>query len=1720
MLRGGVDGRVEELLTDVAAQAAGSSGGPGPSDEGGPEGAGGDLRELLLAYWGRAPLADLAERSPEELVGAARSHAELAAGREPGTTRVRALPAGSQWRGLHAVVEVVTDDVAHLVDSVLAELERQGLGVRAVVHPVLRPGEGADPVSWIHVEVDPVDEERLDAVVAGVRGVVADVRAAAADTGEVLGLLRAAADAMPAGAAAQEAARYLRWVADGNLVVLGARVLRPGAEPRGLGLLRPDRADAPGAAGGRPVDALPPALAAPLRDDEELRLALGDVRSRVARRDHVDHVVAALHDDSGERAGELRVIGLYAPGSSTQSLLTVPLLDRRAAEVLRLADVPADSHTGRDLLAVLDTFPREELRLAGVEELASTALAVLGLQNRRAPSAFLRADPWGRYVSVLVYMPRDRYTTAVRLRVSELLRRAFRAEQVEYYVWVASSVLSRIHFVVRAPEGEGGLADVDEARLVDDLARVVRTWEDDLAVALAAEVGQEAAGGRLRRWGAAFPEAYKEDFTAADAVADLARLERVEAGEADTVLHLRTPPDAGPDEHRLSLLRRSPLPLTSVLPVLANLGVEVLDERPYRLEPRAPGGAGARDGGSVTGDEGTPAVAGPLREAHLLDFGLRYTAGEWAREAPPGRPGELLEDAFWQAWRGSTESDGLDRLVLAAGLTWRQVSVLRAYVKYLRQAGLPFSQTYVERTLLAHTGIVRGLLELFAARFDPDLPAGAGGTSAGGPSAEELEETGVDPAALADDVTPARAVAAARVAARVRAALGEVDGLDADRTLRAVLSLVLATTRTNAYQRDPEVDGPEVDGRQVDGHGADGSTGGDDPERPGARDGRAALAFKLDPRLVPELPQPRPVHEIWVCSPRVEGVHLRFGDVARGGLRWSDRREDFRTEVLGLVRAQVVKNAVIVPTGAKGGFVAKRLLASSTTGAPAPEVGRDERAAEGRACYAAFVHGMLDVTDDLAPAEGGRRAVRPPERVVRHDADDPYLVVAADKGTATFSDLANAVAAEHGFWLGDAFASGGSVGYDHKAMGITARGAWVSVRRHFRELGHDVQAEPFTCVGVGDMSGDVFGNGMLLSTRARLVAAFDHRHVFLDPDPDPDRSWAERARLFRLPRSSWDDYDRSLLSEGGAVVPRTAKSVPITPQVRAVLGLPASTTAMTPPELIRAVLQAPVDLLWNGGIGTYVKASTETHADAGDKANDAIRVNGADLRCAVVGEGGNLGLTQRGRVEAALHGVALNTDAIDNSAGVDCSDHEVNIKVLLDQVVAAGDLDRAERDALLMEMTEDVGRLVLTDNDEQNTLLGDVRVLAPSLLPVHHRFVQRLERDGHLDRALEALPDDAGFAARADDGLGLTTPESSVLLALAKTTLSAEVLASDVPDEPWAQQMLRDYFPSALVERFGGRLEEHPLRRQVVTTCLVNDLVNRGGITFAFRSTEETGASSASVVRAYAVARAVFDASGVYAAIRAQDGRVPTAAQTRATQELRRLLDRAVRWYVHNRSGVLDVAAEVAAAEPVVARYRGRVGELLRGRERSRFDRQAASLVADGFPEPLAAHVAGLLDEYDLLDVARTASATGAPVDDVAAVHFALSERYGVDDLLGQIASLPREDRWQTLARGALRDDLYAALDTLVHAVLAHDAARRADDARGQDEARAPGAAAAGTAVERADARVEAWEAAHPGPLERARRVLDEVRRLERGDIAPLSVALRLLRGAVRSSSL
>ncbi|MEP7091701.1 MAG: NAD-glutamate dehydrogenase, partial [Nocardioidaceae bacterium] len=979
-----------------------------------------------------------------------------------------------------------------------------------------------------------------------------------------------------------EGQALLRWLADTHFTFLGYREYRleavEGTDDRddvalravpgtGFGILRSDQDLSTSFA------KLPPLVRAKAREKTLLVLAKANSKATVHRPVYLDYVGVKTFDASGEVVGERRFLWLFSSAAYTESLTRIPVIRVKAKQVIDQAGFAPLSHTGKALMDVLETYPRDELFQTPIEELVPIAESVLHTRERRQVRLFVRRDTYGRYLSCLVYLPRDRYTTAVRERIAGILKKRLGGASLEYTARVSESMLARLHYVIR-PEPGGMIGDFDQADLERRLAEAARSWRDDFVAAAHAEYGEEDGALLARKYADSFPEAYKEDYPPRTGAVDLGRLEGIPS-DGGLDLSLVSSMDGGPEEARLKIFRiGSPLSLSEVLPILSSMGVEVTDERPYRLD-------------------------GLERESHIYDFGLRYV-----RELPAGSR-ELFQDAVNAVWEGDNEVDGFNALVLAAGLTWRQATVLRAYAKYMRQGGTPFAQDYIENALAQNVEITRALVELFEARFDPGLAS---------------DEDGL---AERDAITD-------HVVARIQKALNDVASLDQDRILRSYLTVVQATLRTNYYQLD-----------------AEGLT-------------KSYISFKLQPDAIPDLPEPRPRFEIFVYSPRVEGVHLRFGAVARGGLRWSDRRDDFRTEVLGLVKAQMVKNTVIVPVGAKGGFFAKLL--------PDPS-DRDAWLAEGIACYKTFIYGLLDITDNLV----GRETV-PPVRVVRHDEDDSYLVVAADKGTATFSDIANGVAKDYGFWLGDAFASGGSVGYDHKAMGITARGAWESVRRHFREMGVDCQAEDFTCVGVGDMSGDVFGNGMLLSEHIRLVAAFDHRHIFLDPSPEAAASYAERKRLFDLPRSSWQDYDASLVSEGGGVYPRTQKAIPVSAQVRTALSLDDSVTTMTPAELMRAILLADVDLLWNGGIGTYVKSETETDAEVGDKANDAIRVDGGQLRCRCVGEGGNLGLTQRGRIEYARQGVGghggrINTDFIDNSAGVDTSDHEVNIKILLDRVV-------------------------------------------------------------------------------------------------------------------------------------------------------------------------------------------------------------------------------------------------------------------------------------------------------------------------------------------------------------------------------------------------------------------------------------------------------------------
>ena len=1614
-----------------------------------------DPAGFLERYFQNVAMEDLCDRQPGDLAGLALSHRAAAAARPQGTAVVRVFTPTKDdvgWTTGHTVIEIVAADVPFLVDSVNGELARLDCQIHLVIHPqfVIRrdvagamleildlpPRAGSHPAlprdaaveSWIHVEIDrETDPARLATLEESLRRVLEDVRVTVEDWPKMRAAAERIADelraAPPPGLDAEDVAEgveLLEWLADGHFTFLGMReydlVERDGEEAligrngTGLGILRYDQRAESGS-----FSRLTPQARAKARERRLLILTKANSRATVHRTGYLDYVGVKTFDADGQVTGERRFLGLFASSAYTGSVLDIPVVRRKVGSVLDRGGFSPDSHSGKDLLQILQTYPRDELFEIDSEDLYSIAVAVMQLQERRRTRLFLRVDDYGRYVSALVFLPRERYITKVRLEIEKILRSAIGGVSVDYTARVSESVLARLHFVIRMPVGVG-VPELDPVELEARLVAATRSWDDDFAAVATEVLGEAAASRMVREWGSGFAEAYREDVQPRAAVDDLCRLTAMAqaTGRAGALaMKLYEPAGAAIGERRFALYRREPLSLSSVLPYLANLGVEVVDERPYRLN-------------SSTGTQ-----------AYVYDFGLRGAGADDADDTSLEELNDvhrLFCAAFEAAWWGDAESDGFDRLVLAAGLHWRQVSVLRGYARYLRQAGSTFGQDYLENCLVTYAEIASLLVELFETRFDPDrfddLSGGRG----------------------------ARTEAADALVAKIRSALDGVVSLDHDRILRSFLGLILATMRTNFY---------------VTSH-------------PGPGNGdRVALALKLDPHALPDLPAPRPAHEIFVYSPWMEGVHLRFGPVARGGLRWSDRREDFRTEVLGLVKAQMTKNAVIVPTGAKGGFVAKQL--------PDPTVDRDAWLAEGIACYRSFISALLDVTDNRATGRDGVQVVVPPARVVRHDGDDSYLVVAADKGTAAFSDLANEVAIGYGFWLGDAFASGGSVGYDHKAMGITAKGAWESVKRHFRELGQDVQSAPTTVVGVGDMSGDVFGNGMLLSTSLLLVAAFDHRHIFLDPNPDAAVSHAERSRLFALPRSSWADYDRSKISAGGGVHPRSAKSVPITAQVRDRLGLPQATTVLTPAELIRAILAAPVDLLWNGGIGTYVKAYTQSNAEVGDKANDAIRLDGRQLRARVIGEGGNLGLTQRGRIEAALCGIRVNTDAIDNSAGVDCSDHEVNIKIMLDRIVAAGGLAVDQRNELLASMTDDVAGLVLRDNYEQNVLLGNARQQSRTMLRVHQRFIRALESRG-LDRELEYLPDDEALARRADSGLGLTSPEFSVLVAYAKLTLTDDIGATTLPDDPWLDRVLQSYFPPQLA-RYADQLSAHPLRRQIVTTCLVNDMVNRGGITFAFRAQEETSADPEQIARAYIVCREIFDFNGFSEAIEALDGVITTSDSAAMYLGFRRLLDRAVRWFLQARPGKIDIDAEIERYGPVIAELAPQLPELVSGEQRRVMTAEINRMQALGVPEILARQAAGLLTRYMLLDITDIARSTGSAPRPVARVYLQLAERYGVIELLRRISALSRGDQWKSLARASLRYDLYAALEALTVAVL---------------ESTAEGEAAE---------RIAEFEQANSERVGRARTTMDEVCRLPEADIAALSVVLRSLRSIVRSAT-
>jgi glutamate dehydrogenase len=1559
-------------------------------------------------HW--VPVSDLAGRTEEDLYTAVMAHWELAQVRAPGEAKVRLFnPDQADDRAWTAptVVQIISDDMPFIVDSVIMELSRAGSEIDLMIHPVIRvqrdqqgrlldvldpeadPSDGTAE-SVLHAELAREhDPDRLDTVTQSLERVLGEVAAAVDDWQAMRNQMLELADGLESipstvrGAEVDETQAFLRWVADDHFVFLGYReyelldeagqsALRSLPES-GLGILRRP-SDRP----SKPLSAKAASLA---RAPGLLVLTKANAKATIHRPARLDYIGVKHFSSDGAVLGEYRFLGLYTTSAYRASPRTTPLVRGKVDHVLSRAAFPPGSHDAKALMEILESYPRDALFQIQARDLFLIAMGLLGLGERPRLRLFVWRDPLERFLSCLVTIPRDRFNTENRQRIGSILLDAFSGEELDFSLQLSESLLVRVHYIVRcrgsAPESWN--ISAIESRL----SRAIRAWTEDLRDALIAEHGPERGIPLYDRYANAFSASYRAEWNAASAVADIDRLEDL-AGTGSPIIELYRPAGQEAGALRCKLYSSEGVALSDVVPTFEHMGARVIDERPYRV-------------GSDSG------------ELWIYDFGLRYSAehAEGVRE--------IFQEVFLGAVSGEFEDDRLNGLVLAAGLPGREIMILRAVARYLRQAGIPYSDVYMQRTLLAHAEIARLLVKLFLARFDPDAP---------------------DP-----DL-------AGRLGRAMELAIDGVPSLDEDRILRSFLSVVRAALRTNYFLRDG-------DGRFL-----------------------SYLSVKLDPSQIPVLPKPWPKFEIFVYSPRFEAVHLRGGHVARGGIRWSDRPEDFRTEILGLMKAQMVKNALIVPVGAKGGFVLKR----------SPPGSGPELRQEAIACYQMFLSGLLDLTDNLLDGE-----VVPPEHVVRYDTDDPYLVVAADKGTAQFSDLANEVAERYGFWLGDAFASGGSHGYDHKEMGITARGAWESVKRHFRELGTNIQTTDFTVVGIGDMSGDVFGNGMLLSPHIRLQAAFNHAHVFLDPDPDPEASFQERKRLFELERSSWSDYDTALISRGGGVYNRTDKSIRISDEVRELLGIEADQLA--PADLIREILRAPVDLLWNGGIGTYVKGQGESSADVGDKANDALRVTGRELRCRVVGEGGNLGFTQLGRIEYARsggpegEGGQINTDAIDNVAGVNCSDQEVNIKILLDAAVRQGQMSREERNDLLIEMTDAVADHVLYASYTQTQAISLALAQAAPMIDVHRRMIRRLEQVAGLHRELEALPSDDTISERKAAHQGLTAPELAVMMAYCKIYLNSRLLDSDLPDDEHLFEDLERYFPPALRHRCTDRMREHRLRREIVATMVANQMVDRAGTTFAFRLGEETGAPPDILARGYAVAREVFEMHAFWEAVEGLDNRVDAEVQIDMLIEARKLGERSTRWLVRTGPQPIDIEATVRRYAPGVALLHEAVPDVLEGADREAFDAQEAKLLEAGVSRALSRQVAAMPSMPDAFDIVAIASSTGREARDAMTTYFRLSDRLELGWLRDRILELPRANRWQALARSALRDDLVGLRRHLTsHVLTAAGAQGSSDDA------------------------IDRWEAAHQAAVERWLAVLAEIRVSRSYDTTTLPVALREVR--------
>lgn len=1525
------------------------------------------IQNFIDQFYQTISFDDLRAWSMNDLYGSVLSFYDFFRMRKPSEAKLRVYNpdfAANAWQSKHTVIEVITEDMPFLVDSLLMGINALGYTTHVTLHcgglktKRDKQGELIDIVPFetettkdicieapIYFEINRITEEKaIHELQESLRCLIHDIRACVLDWEKMQEKIASSISEIEKASKTldktelQESKDYLTWVVDKNFILLGVCDYQLDRQNRKQPF-QPIANESFGILSQKKACKTVAKLGSMNRDPDLfkdktkiLTLSKTNIKSSIHRPVYMESIGVPLYDDNGKPRGERIIIGMYTSIAYHRGIKDIPFLRHKVIHVMQLTNFRPGSHAWKVMLNILETLPRDDLFQANVDELLDISLGIYYLQERRRIRLFARRDINGRFVSCYVYLPRDRFNTKLLRSMQTILDAEFQSLESSFATRFTDSVLARIHFVLRIDprnQIDFNLKDI-ERKLID----IGRSWEDDINACLLDYFGDEVGGDIINRYANAFPASYRENFNAVTALYDIRHIEKL-SDDLTLELNVYKPIDDFTDSIRFKVYQRGDIiAISDALPILENMGLRVISERPYRIR--------RGDGDTIW----------------INDFTMLY-AQELPNELQQLK--ESFQEAFAKIWFQDVENDGFNKLVLSTGLNWREIMMLRAYAKYFRQMGVPFSQAYIEQTLVGHPGITKLLVDLFLLRFDPET-AGQNQTKV-----KKLTE-------------------------KIKIQLENVESLDDDRILRHYLNLIHATLRNNYFQRDSQGNPKHY------------------------------LSIKLNPRVIADLPLPRPMFEIFVYSPRFEGIHLRGGKVARGGLRWSDRLEDYRTEVLGLMKAQQVKNAVIVPSGAKGGFVTKWLHSDAT---------REEVIEEGIICYKNFITGLLDITDNIKAGK-----VIPPENVYRYDKDDTYLVVAADKGTATFSDIANSIAKDFDFWLYDAFASGGSTGYDHKKMGITARGAWESVKRHFRELGRNCQEEDFTCVGIGDMSGDVFGNGMLLSQHTKLIAAFNHLHIFIDPNPDPEVSFRERQRMFKLPRSTWMDYNTDLISKGGAIYSRRDKFIELSAEARAALGIKEK--RVEPNKLISLILKAPVDLLWNGGIGTYVKSSTETNDDVGDRANNSTRINGTELRCKIVGEGGNLGLTQQARVEYALNGGKIYTDFIDNAGGVDCSDHEVNIKILLNEIVQNGDMTEKQRNQLLETMTEEVADLVLMNNYRQTQAISLAIRQAPKNLELHRLYLEALEKENKIDRKLEHLPDEQIFSDRKVSKLGLVGPCIAILLSYTKIKCKEEILASDVPEDKYLSSMLETAFPEPLYKKYSEQLYKHSLRREIIATQLSNCMINEMGFSFVYRLYQETGAQTDSIVRAYMICRSVFQLPQVWQEIEKLDNVVPTNLQIDMMVLYIRLLRRSTRWLLKYHRVKLNIPQMIDDFSPKMDELMKYLPKCLEGQALDNFNRFIDNFQEKGVPKGLAQRIASVRQLFSAFDIIEAANLNDFKVRDVARVYFSIDEQLEMNWIRSKVIEHNVENHWDALTRESLRDDLDFQQRQLTISILQH----------------------------------------------------------------------------------